>query len=301
LNFAAPPPPDVIIARHAMATRFEMALHGSRPESLRAAAESALDEIERLEAQLSIYRPGSEMTRLNASAADGPVRVEPRLFRLLQRAREISAATEGAFDITTAPLIRAWGFMGGSGHTPEPSELAAARACVGWSLVELDEAALTVRFVRPGVMLDLGAVGKGFALDCAVEVLRECGVENALIHGGTSTVCGLGTPPGLDAWRVALPEPAGGNDGGEPTIISLRDESLSVSGVWGKSFTEGGRTYGHVLDPRLGEPVAGAQMAAVVLPSATESDALSTALLVLGSAGIDPVKRYRSEARVWVR
>src|SRR5947207_192503 len=159
------PTPSVLLARHAMATRFELLLPGEDHSRLRAAGEEALDEIERLEAQLSFYRPSSEISELNARAAREPVAVDPRLFRLLQRAQALSEATEGAFDITVAPLMRCWGFVGGAGRLPEAGELEAARAVVGMHRVELDEDSFTVRFTDEGVMLDLGAIGKGYALE----------------------------------------------------------------------------------------------------------------------------------------
>src|SRR5205823_1816970 len=172
----------VALARHAMATRFEILLHGENEVSLRAAGEEALNEIERLDAQLSLYNPASELSHINARAACGPVRVEPALFRLLQHAQELTRASEAAFDTTASP-------------------------------------------------------------------------------------------PGGRAWRVALPGPefaerilAPGrakSDGGPDSakllaVVSLKDEALSVSAVWGKSFESGGRVYGHVIDPRKGEPVEGA-------------------------------------------
>jgi FAD:protein FMN transferase len=290
--------PTVAAARLAMATRFEIVLHGDNEVSLRAAAEEALDEIERLDAQLSLYRPTSEISHLNARAAFEPVRVEPSLFRLLQRAQSLSRETEGAFDITVAPLMRCWGFMRGTGQLPNPAEVAEARGKVGMHLVELVEKDSSVRFAREGVMLDLGSIGKGYALDQAVDLLRDAGVTRAILHGGTSTVCAIGIPPDGDAWNVAIPHP----DFGRETIawgstaaainsrsdqllavLPLKNESLSVSAVWGKAFEAGGRVYGHVIDPRKGEPVEGAALAAVLLPSATDSDALSTALLISGT------------------
>lgn len=285
-----------------MATRFEIALHGSHPAALRAAAEEALDEIDRFEALLSIYRPSSPLSQLNAHAAHRPIQVEPRVFQFLTRARTLSALTHGAFDITAAPLFKAWGFIGGSGSTPPLESLATARTCVGWHHVHLDESNRTVQFDRPGVFLDPGAIGKGYALDRATELLREAGVESALFHGGTSTVCALGHPPHDDAWSIALPTSTTPSPDSNPTnrILRLRDASLSVSAVWGKSFESGGRVFGHVIDPRSGEPVLGSHWAAVITPGATESDALSTALLVLGPNGIPTLQHAFPDSQLFV-
>ena len=297
--------PAISVARHAMATRFEIVLRGRNAVALRAAGEAALDEVERLEAQLSLYRPTSEIAHLNARAAREPVRVEPGLFRLLQHAKRLSEETAGAFDITIAPLMRAWGLMGGKGKVPTAAQLKRARAQVGMHLVELKD--YTVRFLRPGVMLDLGAIGKGYAIEQAAELLREAGVKSALIHGGTSTVCALGPHP----WKIAIARPDAAAALSIPSVsppaeatsdeplavVDLRNESLSVSAIWGKSFKVGRKTYGHILDPRTGVPVRQAALAAVILPSATETDALSTALLTLGISGHQTIQDLRPKMR----
>ena len=262
-----------------MATRFEIVLHGGDPSALRAAGEEALDEIDRLEAQLSLYRPGSELARLNAQAHERAVRVTPGLFRLLEQSRALSLRTQGAFDITIAPLVRCWGFMGGPGALPEESAVAEARALVGIHLLELDAENLTVRFTRPGVMLDLGAIGKGYAVDRAAELLREAGVTSALIHGGTSTALAIGRLPDGACWKIAVTSPSNEPAAQPVAVVELEDESLSVSAVWGRAFQAGGKNYGHIIDPRTGRPAEHARLSAVVLRSATETDALSTALL----------------------
>lgn len=298
------------LARHAMNTRFELLLHGESEAHLRAAGEEALAEIQRLEDRLSLFRPTSEIARLNRHAADGPVKVSPLVFALLRQAQELATATDGAFDPTIGPLMRAWGFHGGRGILPDPAVLAAARACVGMANVYFDETDFTVRFARPGVTLDLGAIGKGYAIDCAVECLREAGVTSAFVHGGTSSCHGLGTMPEGRLWTTGVFEPPSADAVkteppriAEETLlaeVALRDESLGVSAIWGRAFCAGGQMFGHVLDPRAGEPVQRAALAAVALPSATESDALSTALLVLGEPGLETLARLRPKLRALV-
>lgn len=293
------------LARHAMNTRFELVLHGASAPALRAAGEEALDEIQRLEDRLSLFRPTSEIARLNRHAADGPVKLSPPVFALLRQAQQLAAVTDGAFDPTIGPLMRAWGFHGARGRLPDPAALAAAQACVGMSHVHLDETDFTARFTRAGVTLDLGAIGKGYAIDCAVERLREAGVTSAFLHGGTSSCHGLGGTPEGRPWTTGVFEPAtAGATGGETETllaeVPLRDESLGVSAVWGKAFHAGGQRFGHVLDPRAGEPVQRAALAAVALPSATESDALSTALLVLGESGLETLAQLRPGLRALV-
>ena len=291
-------PTPVTLGLYAMATRFELVLYGEDQARLRAAGEEALAEIERLEAQLSFYRPASELTWINAHAAAGPVKVEPRLFRLLQQCGALSARTEGAFDVTVGPLMRAWRFVGEGGAMPSPAALEAARAVVGMRHVELDEGAFTIRFDRPGVELDLGGYGKGYAVERALDLLVENGVTSALLHGGTSSVGAIGAPPGEAAWKVNLREPLA--DGDHPLVINLSDRSLSVSAVHGKSFRAGGREYGHVIDPRLGEPVRGALAADSAGPSPSECEALSTALLVLGPSWLGALAERFPGCDGWV-
>ena len=264
----------VRVARLAMATRFEAVLRGPRPEALRAAAEDALDEVQRVEAWISPYLHGSALSRIHREAHLHPVPVEPPVFDFLSLAADLVEATGGTFDPTVGPLLRAWGFRDGQPSPPGPEAFEEARARVGWHHVQLDPATRSVRFLRHGVDLHPGAIGKGWALDRAAGLLREAGVESALLHGGTSSVVAIGPPPSLPPWPVALPvgpeDPVGG------TVVELRDATLSVSAAWGRSVAG----PAHVLDPRTGRPVPSGRMAAVALPSAAASDAWSTALLV---------------------
>jgi thiamine biosynthesis lipoprotein len=282
-----------------MATRFEMLLHGENEMSLRAAGEEAIAEIERLEQQLSLYRPSSEIAALNARAARGPVRVSPQVFALLQHAKQLSHETNGAFDITIGPLVRCWGFMGGNGRWPADEELARARSIIGMNLVHLDGENFTVQFEREGVTLDLGAIGKGYALDQAVEILREGGVSSALLHGGTSTAYALGHPPDAEYWKVAVENPPASISTASLSIppVLLKDEAMSISAIWGRAFQKDGKIFGHVIDPRTGNPATSAILAAIILPSATETDALSTALLILGSEGHGQLAQLRARTR----
>lgn len=285
----------VKLALNAMATRFELLLHGEHVPSLRAAGEEVFAEVERLENQLSLYRSGSEIAQVNARAAREPVQVSPEVFTLLSHAAKLSLETDGAFDVTIAPLVRCWGFMGDTGKMPSPDDVSAALAKVGMRHVLLDAANRTVRFDCEGVMLDLGAIGKGYAVERAVQILRDAGVTSALLHGGTSTVYAIGRPPEADAWKVSLDQPPSSTKISIPQLseIALCDEALSVSAIWGRSFRDEEKTFGHIIDPCTGQPVDSALLAVVILPSATETDALSTAMLTAGSAGFKTISSLR--------
>ena len=267
------------VAAEAMATRFEVALHGAPEATLRAAAEEALAEIVRLESILSLYQPTSEIAHLNQRASLEPVRVSPEVFALLERCVDLSQQTQGTFDITLAPLMKCWRFINDTGEEPTADAITAALARTGMQHLQLDATDTTVQFARDRVMLDLGSIGKGYALECAAALLLENEFENFLIHGGTSTVCAHGTQANGTPWRVAVEH----SDGNQLPLqfVDLQNESLSVSGIGGKSFIDAkGNEQGHVIDPRTGRPTQAARVAVVVCDSATESDAWATAFLV---------------------
>jgi thiamine biosynthesis lipoprotein len=288
----------ITLALQAMATRFELALNGDST-SLRAAGEEALADIARIESMLSLYKPTSEVAVINARAANEPVRVSAEMFALLQRAILLCRETRGTFDITIAPLVRCWGFMRGQGSVPTDEQIAAARANVGSEFLELSESDRTIHFARPGMMLDFGAFGKGYAIDCAIEILREAGVASALLHGGTSTVFGLGSDANGNPWKIAIsgaPREDGSASEQILEVIGLKDNALSVSAVWGKSFASQGQTFGHILDARTGCPSQRAELAAISIPFAADSDALSTALLVEGPSSLTTLTQSRPES-----
>jgi thiamine biosynthesis lipoprotein len=236
--------------------------------------------VEALEARLSHYRPDSEISDLNTRAAFEPVLMEWSVFNLLRRCVEFTGNTDGAFDCTAGPLIRCWGFFRGQGKLAEPEAVQEALSVVGSNLLELDPAERTVRFLREGMQVHLGGIGKGYAVDEVVAWLRRMGVEAALVHGGTSTVYALGAPPGQEAWEIGLRDPA------DPErrlgVVRLRDRALSTSGDYEQFFEVEGRRYSHILDPRTGYPAQGMRSATVTAESATDTDALSTAAFVLG-------------------
>ena len=267
-------------SRLAMGCTCTVRVCGLDAEAARAAAAAALDEIDRVDRLLSHYRPDSPLSRVNREAGRGPVAVDRELVDFLALCLQWSRESGGAFDVTVAPLMKAWGFFRGDGRVPTDAEIAAARALVGPSHVILDAAAGTVRFDRDGVALDLGGIGKGYAVDRAVAVLRGRGIASALVNAGGSSVYGLGGPPGESAWPVALEDPA--RPGRTLETVRLRDRALSVSGRSVKSFEKDGVVYAHVMDPRTGRPVPGVLGVAVRSDDATTGDALDNALFVLG-------------------
>ena len=199
------------ISRRAMATDFEIYLNAGQHGRATEAALRALDLVEQLEGQMTVYRPHSEVMDVNRRAADGPVAVEGRLFQILQLAVQLSQETGGAFDLTAGPLSRTWGFYRREGQLPDAEALQQALARVGYRWLELDDQRHTIRFLQRGVEINLNAVGKGYAVDRCGEVLREAGVEDFLIHGGQSSVLAGGSRAGEESdtrgWSVALQAP----------------------------------------------------------------------------------------------
>lgn len=263
-------------ACHAMGTRFELVLHGPDEEHLRAAASQAADEIVRIHNQLNLFDPSSEVSEINRLAGRSPVRVDARLLELIEKCRALWEQTRGAFDITVGSLMQYHGFREPSSEqeTPPPAW--------GMQLVHTDREAQTVS-LPTGVQLDFGAVAKGYALDAVAAILRECRIEGALIHGGTSSILAIGKAPDDHAWRVAIRDPRGTDK--VLQTIELSDEALAVSAAHGRIRRgDDGSPIGHIMDPRSGAPASGLLLAAVSGPSATECDALSTAVAVLGAA-----------------
>jgi thiamine biosynthesis lipoprotein len=267
-------------SREVMACTGTVRACGPEAAALAGAVGAALDELDRLDRLLSHYRPASPLSQLNREAANGPVRVEPELLELLGACLRWSRESDGAFDVTVGPLMKAWGFFRAEGRVPGEEELARALAVVGYRHLVLDREAGTVRFDRPGVELDLGGIGKGYAVDRAVDRLRRAGVTSALVNLGGSSVYGLGAPPGREAWEIGIEDPT--EPGKTALTVALRDRALSVSGGYARFFEQDGVTYAHILDPRTGRPVPGLLSVAVLTASATDGDALDNVLFVLG-------------------
>jgi len=276
-------------SRKAMAAEFEIFFNAGQYPQATEAALVALDEVERLEAQLSFYRATSEVSRINRRAASEPVEVEAELFDLLRLAVELHAQTDGALDVTAGPLSEAWGFARRQGTIPGQQQLDEAMARVGCDKLELDEKSRTVRFRAPGMQINLGAIGKGHALDRCAALLEAQGIDDFMIHGSQSSVLARGSiqpvaPPrganDLADWIVGVHDPL--RHDRRLAEIRLRDRALGTSGSQKQFFYHQGRRLSHVLDPRTGRPAEGLLSATVVAPTAALADGLSTALFVMG-------------------
>jgi thiamine biosynthesis lipoprotein len=282
-----------------MGTQFTVYLYAQTEVEASGVADEVFDEVDRIEQELSNYRQSSELSRIDREAASAPVTTDPETFRFLQESVHWSEVSDGAFDITVGPLMKVWGFFDHAGHIPPAAELQRIRPMVGYRNIELDPAKRTVQFRVAGVDLDPGGIGKGFAVDAAVAILRAHHVPAALISAGSSTVYALGAPPGKKGWAVVVPD--GSPDRVPISTVLLRDTSLSSANCNEKNFTAGGHLYCHIMDPRTLQPVEGRLHVSVVDPSATASDALSNVLFVDTPAeSLAFLARYAPEARALI-
>lgn len=286
-------------SRNAMGTVFRICLYDDDHTHALACFESAFDEIERLEETLSKFRSSSEVSRINRLAGQREVTTDGEVFGLLEKALSYSRMTDGAFDITVGPLMRAWGFVRGEGRLPTEEELLTAREKTGYEKIRLDVSSRTVSFEIPEMEIDLGAIGKGYAVDRVTEILSEAGIETALIDAGSSTIFALGAPPASAGWKVRVPNPM---DRAKPiSTLTLRDQSISTSGDYERFFEINGKKQCHIIDPRSGHPVQGIVQASLVAPNATMSDALSSAIFVMGAeAGSKVVDNLKTAQAVWL-
>jgi len=263
------------VRRRAMNDDFEVAFsRWDFPQGTEAALD-ALDEVERIEQQLSVFRFDSRIQYVNLTAHESPVRLDKELFDLIALCVRLAEETEGAVDITSGALWKAWGFAKRQGRIPSAEELNHAREHTGYQFLELDDAEQTILFKKQGIELNFGCVGKGFALDIAAEKLREHGVDRFLFHGGLSSILASGSD-----WKIGIAHPL--RPGQRLRELALNDVAVSTSGSQKQYFRHGGKRYSHLIDPRSGQPAEGVFTATVLAPSATAAELLSTAFFVLG-------------------
>lgn len=277
------------ISRRSMATEFAILLPGEAQQDTEIALD-ALEQLDDIEQRLTVFRPDSEISRLNQAAGQQPVPISALLMDVLTQCNRWSELTDGAFDATAGPLVEAWGFMRRRGKKPSASEQAAALKLVDYRKLLLDHQAQTAQLAEPGMQVNLGAIGKGFAVDQIAAYLRRHGLDHFLVHGGKSTVLtsspagdsptaedtAAGSPP----WKIGIEHPL------RPTIrldeIELHRAALATSSSGKQFFHHRGKRFGHVIDPRSGKPAGDWMSLTLICDSAAEADALSTACFVMG-------------------
>lgn len=276
----------VRLATRAMGCDFSVFLNPA-PDQRLAPASDALELLHPLEQMMTVYRSDSDLSLINQRAHEQPVDVGRELFGLLLRCRELSIQTFAAFDPTSGPLIRLWKQCRDEQRIPEQTEIDECLRRVGMSHVVFDERLQQIQFDRIGVELNLGAIGKGFALDCCRRHLLEEGIEDFLLHGGHSSITAWGTHAGEPGWPIGLRNPLFTEE--RYATILLRDRAMSTSGSNIQYFRHAGRRWGHILDPRTGWPADPLLSCSVIAPTAEQADALSTAFFV---GGVENAQRY---------
>lgn len=274
-------PPGAALHRfthEAMATSFELILAEADAQYAANAARAAFDELDRLEQELSRYLPTSDISRINGLAPGASALTGLAAYECLQLAEQYSRELDGAFDVTIGPLLDWWKAHAGmaEGMLPE-HELIYARSRTGMRHLELSQSEPRVTVKNGGLVIDLGAIGKGYAVDQMVALLRDWSIEAALVHGGQSSLFAVGAPPGQEGWRLALRDPR--DQAATIGTVCLRDCSISGSGV----FVQGH----HIISPRTGRPARGKLGVWAIAPSAAASDAISTGFMVMAEAEID--------------
>jgi len=277
----------------AMGTLITITLYAPGPAPAKAAAAAAFRQVDALEEILSDYQADSELLRLCEQPFGTPVPVSADLFDLLQRAQKISRLSDGAFDVTVGPYVRLWRFARKRKVLPTPAEIAAARAAVGWQKLRLNPRARTVTLLVPNMRLDLGGIGKGYAADQALRILKGRGVDRALVAASGDIAVGK-PPPGQRGWRIGI-QALDGATNAAPRTILLCNAGISTSGDTEQFIEINGVRYSHVVDPATGLGLTQRIQATVIGPDATTTDSLDTAVSLLG------VKRGLELIRSWPR
>jgi thiamine biosynthesis lipoprotein len=249
----------------------------------------AMEEFDRIEAAMSTYRADSEISHINETAATSPVVVSPELFGLIDRAQQLSAKTDGAFDITYDSVGQFYDYR--EGIHPAPEQIETQLGAIDYRHVRLDRDASVIRFARPGVRINLGGIAKGYAVESVIELLREAGVTNALATAGGDTRL-LGDR-GNGPWIVGVRDPD--DSEGLVTKLALQDEAISTSGDYERFFIEDDVRYHHILDPSTGRSVGHVRSVTIIGPDATMTDGLSTSVFVLGTeAGLELIELFEN-------
>jgi thiamine biosynthesis lipoprotein len=255
-----------------MRATYSVVLYGNDMSKMAEAVDAAFREVQRLDQLLSIYRAESEWSRINCNAAQNAVPVSPESLRLLSICLEYGRLSQGSFDISIGPLMKLWGFFKGAGCLPSQPEIHAVLPLVGHQKIHLDPETRSVRFAQAGMEIDPGGIGKGYAIDCMVDILRQRGFVNALLSAAGSSIYAMGAPPAdRRGWQVDICDPR--HPRKTATEVFLRDCSISTSGGYAQTFWAEGRLHSHILDPRTGNPARGMALVSVVAARAIESEA----------------------------
>src|SRR3989339_845241 len=270
--------------RMIMGTFAEVSIYSSDEKTAGKAIEGALDEMERMDRIMSNYKNDSELSKVNKKAAKAPVPCNEELLDVMEQSQYYSELSGGAFDITVSPIVALWGFFSEKGHVPPDKEIEKLLPAVSYKNIVINKSndtkkPATIFLKNTQTQIDLGAIGKGYAVDKALENIKKCGIDNGCINlGGNIYV--LGTPPGKNAWKIGVQHPRDGNE--ILGYLELKNEATATSGDYERFFEFNGKRYSHIINPRTGRPVSGVLATTIIAPTGTKVDALSTIVFVLG-------------------
>ena len=283
-----------------MGTVFEVSAYVANKYEAEEAFNDVFKEVNRLDYLMSNYKEESELSEINKNAASGPTTCDNELAYVIEQSLQYSDITDGAFDITIGPLMKKWGFFKEQGRVPNKEELKSVLESVSFKNIVIGEEVKkslfrdpsilkTISFKHSGTQIDLGGIGKGYAVDMAIRVLKGNGINSALINFA-GNIYAYGTPPGKDSWVIGLQHPR--KSEGLLGSFEIRDKAVSTSGDYEKFFTIDGERYSHIIDPGTGSPVKGIVCVTIVTDNATRADALSTGVFVLGlDKGMDLIEK----------
>ena len=283
-----------------MGTVFEVSAYVANKDKAEKAFNDVFKEINRLDYLMSNYKEESELSRVNKNAASEPTTCDNELAYVIEQSLQYSDITDGAFDITIGPLMKKWGFFKEQGRIPGKEELESVLESVSYKNIIIEETVKkslfrdpsivkTISFRNSGTQIDLGGIGKGYAVDMAIRVLKGNGINSALINFA-GNIYAYGAPPEKDSWVIGLQHPR--KSEGLLGSFEIRDKAVSTSGDYEKFFTIDAERYSHIIDPRTGNPVKGIVSVTIVTDSATRADALSTGVFVLGlDKGMDLIEK----------
>jgi len=272
---------NVYKSERIMGSIFEITAYSADVAECQKAVDEAFEQMRLVDRLMSTYKPDSEISQLNRLAGVGSLKVSSQVMEIIRESKRYSELTGGAFDVTVGPLLELWGFKHKDWRFPEASEIQRILPLVNYKNILLDEETQTVKLKLDGMKIGLGAIGKGYAVDKAIDVLKKHGIKRALVNASGS-IYALGTKADKTKWTVGIRHPRGSREQIFATL-QVENQGVATSGDYENFFVKDGKRYSHLLDPRTGKPVDNGMLSVtIVAQTATEADALSTSVFVLG-------------------
>lgn len=270
-----------------MGTAVEIKVTAKNETAAKESVYAAFNEIARIEDVFSVYKPYSEISMLNKTGAEN---VPDEIIRLVKKSKYFSDISAGAFDITVLPVIKLWKYYGKIGKMPPKQKVESVRKLVGWRNILIDEKNKKISFIKKRMEIDLGGIAKGYAVDCAVEVLKKNGIKTGMVNAGGDIRCF-----GNKTWRIALQNPR--NEKEYITVLKIKNKAVTTSGDYERYFLLDKNRISHIINPLTGYSAEASISATVIAENATDADALATAVFVQGfPKGVELIKKYSASA-----